>query len=99
VPDRRERLAQNEALFREVNERISELASGWSNGLDLVCECANVGCSAPIRVTVEKYHEVRSHDDRFLIAVGHALPELERVVESSDDYEVVEKHAELIEAI
>ena len=37
------------------------------------------------------YERVRSQDDRFVIRPGHETPELERAVEWTDDYVVVDK--------
>lgn len=48
---REARYTRNQSLFREVNERIVELADTWSvNNLDPICECANIGCTQIIQV-------------------------------------------------
>jgi hypothetical protein len=90
--DRRERLARNEAVFREVNERIEELTreGQW---LDLVCECGNADCTEPVRLTVSDYERVRQEPTDFLVAPGHLIPEIERVVAAGAGYEVVRKLA------
>ena len=41
---RARRAADNEDLFRRVNERVAEL-SGALDALTLVCECADAGCA------------------------------------------------------
>ena len=44
---RKDRLARNEALFREVNERVREV--GERAGLDMIdfiCECGDADCTA-----------------------------------------------------
>jgi len=41
---RAQRAADNENLFRRVNERVEELSSGLRT-LTLVCECADTGCA------------------------------------------------------
>ena len=44
---RERRLAQNETLFREVNERIENLALTHTDDDDLyefLCECSNAHC-------------------------------------------------------
>jgi hypothetical protein len=97
IEDRFARQARNEALFREVNERIAELgesARAWSPGdtVEIFCECgAEDGCGARITVPVGVYDGVRQQDDRFLVLAGHEVPELERAVQWTDEYVIVDK--------
>jgi hypothetical protein len=93
------RQARNEALFREVNERIAELgtrAQAWTpEGIDFLCECGEEeGCGQRVRVPVDVYGRVRSQDDRFVVRPGHETPEIERAVEWTDKYVVVDKKPE-----
>lgn len=94
-----ERLAKNESIFREVNERIHELNRGFSFGnddvTDFVCECSDQSCFVPVRLTLGEYEQVRSEPTHFLIAPGHAWhPQVESVVRFSDRFQVVEKRGE-----
>ena len=94
--DRLSRQARNEALFREVNERIAELGSraqAWSpDGTDFLCECGEEGgCGRRVRVPIDVYERVRSQDDRFIVRPGHETLEIERAVEWTDEYVVVDK--------
>ena len=59
---REQRLAQNEALFREVNERIEAAAHtlGPHVEYEFLCECANADCTFPIALTLETYEAVRA---------------------------------------
>ena len=91
-----ERQARNEALFREVNERIASLgerAEAWSTeGTDFLCECGEEGgCGRRVRVPMDVYERVRSQDDRFVVRPGHETPDLEQAVEWTDDYVIVDK--------
>jgi hypothetical protein len=87
-----ERLARNEALFREVNERIRNVATGDDGErYDFVCECANAGCAQRVSLTLAEYERVRANAVKFLIAAGHETPEVEHVVERDDDHLVVAK--------
>lgn len=91
---RETRLAKNEVVFREINERVSELAA--NHGPDehvytFFCECSNADCTLQIELTRRAYEDVRAHGARFLIAVGHELPEIEHVVERNNDFWVVQK--------
>jgi hypothetical protein len=89
--------AQNEALFREVNERIAQLgrpAQGWSHDerVEFFCECGRKeGCGERIRIPLEAYERVRAEDDRFAVKPGDETPELERPVERTDSYVIVDK--------
>jgi hypothetical protein len=90
-----ERVARNEALFREVNENVQQLAERFSTPSDVpagfVCECADDTCTARVDVPLEVYEQVRQDPRRFVVLPGHVLPEIERVVEEADRYVVVEK--------
>jgi hypothetical protein len=91
------RQAQNEALFREVNERIAELGSGaeaWSpdGAVDFLCECGEGGgCGERVHVPLDVYERVRAQDDRFVVKPGHETLELERAVDWTDEYVIVDK--------
>jgi hypothetical protein len=89
-------MAQNQALFREVNERIKPLNEAFSfvsRLNDFVCECPVETCTAPIPMSVEEYESVRARADRFAVAPSdeHVGQGVERVVEKHDRYWVVEK--------
>ena len=46
---RRDRIARNEVLFREVNERVQEIAGGSvSDTVLLVCECGRADCTVVV---------------------------------------------------
>jgi hypothetical protein len=95
--ERFERQARNEALFREVNERIAQLgekAQAWSpdGTIQFLCECGEEGgCGQRVRVPLDVYERVRSQDDRFIVRPGHETPDIERAVEWTDAYVVVDK--------
>jgi hypothetical protein len=94
VDAREERLARNEVLFREVNEQIRMAAEGHgvdAHLYDFFCECSNTDCDFRLSLTLADYEQVRRHSDRFFVAHGHWLPEIEQVVERRDDYDVVAK--------
>ena len=53
MEERERRIGMNEALFREVNERLQELAGGSAHTpekLDLICECGNASCASRIEM-------------------------------------------------
>jgi len=91
---RDERRARNEALFREVNERIEELSSDESEqeaSLDDVCECGRNDCTELLEVTRAQYEAVRSDPRRFLVLPGHEHTDTARVVERNSGFSVIEK--------
>jgi RNA:NAD 2'-phosphotransferase (TPT1/KptA family) len=87
-----ERRALNEALFRDVNERIAESADGFdADRTEFVCECADPNCTDRVPATLAEYESVRKQSTTFLLAPGHHEPEIERVVSDRGGFQVVEK--------
>jgi hypothetical protein len=88
-----ERLAKSESFFRQVNERIKDVADGFEGGerYEFLCECSDPGCTERLELTRDEYEWVRANPTRFVLARGHAAPQIEHVVEREDDYVVVEK--------
>lgn len=94
---RERRLAQNEALFRDVNERIEELAKGHGGAplaYEFLCECSNIDCTFRVELTLGDYEAVRAHGSRFIVLPEHVFPEVEHVAERHEGYWVVEKGGE-----
>ena len=89
-----EKGARSQVLFREVNERIAELAGEW-NGAGVVtlfiCECSDRDCAEALEITPAEYERVRADGARFVVRAGHQLRGLERVVEGNRRFLVVEK--------
>ena len=88
-----ERLAKNESFFRQVNERIKDVANGFegTQPYEFLCECSDPGCTERIELSSEEYEWVRANPSRFVLARGHRAPQIEQVVERADAHEVVEK--------
>jgi hypothetical protein len=89
------RAAQNEVLFRSVNEEIEKLGQ-VDSGPDarpvaFVCECSDGTCAEQVHLTPREYEEVRANGRWFAIAPGHVTDEIEHVVRSTDRYLIVEK--------
>ena|SRR5437868_151938 len=90
--DQARRLAQNEAFFRQVNERIREVAGGDEDReQEFLCECSDPSCTERITVSLREYEEIRAKPARFLLMPGHTAPEIEYVVEQDDSHLVIEK--------
>jgi hypothetical protein len=87
-----DRVARNEALFREFNERVEGLA-GDSPRVDFVCECGDLACLERLALTRTTYEQVRSDPRRFVVVPGHEDRDIERVVARREGHFVVEKTA------
>ena len=90
MPSREERLAANEARFREINESAQPRRESEGEGR-YVCECADAGCVAWIELTSDEYRRVRSDPMHFAIKPGHEVETVETVIERNDRFYVVEK--------
>jgi hypothetical protein len=100
---RLERRARNEALIREVNERIAEVDKAAEEGafapeesfFEFICECggddSELGCKEHVRMTIQEYEEVRSQDDRFAVYPGHEKEVVEWVAVRNERFVVVGK--------
>jgi hypothetical protein len=83
VGAREERLAGNEALFREVNERVAEVADHFVEGataesFTFTCECGSATCTEEIAMTLAEYEEVRTVPTHFAVVPGMICPRSRR---------------------
>jgi hypothetical protein len=91
---RKHQIARNEALFREVNERVDEVSGGRSTEMtEFLCECGNAECTEAIALRDEEYERVRSDPLLFAIRPGHEIPDVEDVLDSNERFRIVRKHA------
>ena len=78
-----DRIGHNEAVFRDINERIE--AGRWpgepGEPIAFRCECASLGCNLLIELTLAAYERVRADPRHFVLAAGHEIAEVELVVE------------------
>lgn len=85
------RAAENENLFRRINERVEELGRGLDE-LPIVCECSDAACVERLPgVQAAEYESVRGHPDWFFVAPGHERNDIESVVEERNGYLIVAK--------
>jgi hypothetical protein len=78
-------------VLRAVNDRIAELAGGWTEtGVGLfVCECSDQDCAEALEISAPEYERIRADESHFVVVPGHEQPESERVVERSGRFVVV----------
>jgi len=87
-----QRRALNEALFRQVNERIAESAEHFVGGkTEFVCECSDPNCTERVSATLAEYERVREKPTTFLLAPDHHERDIEQVVSERGRFHVVEK--------
>lgn len=91
--ERAHRLAENEAIFREINENIEVQAQrfGEEQAWGFVCECSHLDCAQMINLTAREYEFVRERGETFVVLPGHEVGDIERVVEQANGYLIVEK--------
>ena len=90
------RVGKNEALFREVNERVNEINQVHElSGVltDWMCECADETCTDRLTMTGEEYERLRQNPTHFAVlsSQDHFVVDVERVVERNARYWIVEK--------
>lgn len=95
-----EKIAKNNAVFREANDDLAAAATGYGVEADswspFICECSDPRCVKVVPLTLEEYRHVRSNPRWFLHAPEHetAVDGLVRPVERHEGYTMVEKIGE-----
>jgi len=93
VDERARRIAENESLFREVNERMQELDARFSSWgtFEIVCECGEDTCFERISIERGEYEAIRAVASQFAVVPGHQAEDVERVVEQHETHYLIEK--------
>jgi hypothetical protein len=94
MPLRRDRMRENEELFRTANERLRrhvEDAVAPGRPVPFLCECLDELCMERIEMTMDEYQHVRAREDTFAVAPGHAARDGEVIREEQDAFHVVQK--------
>lgn len=102
MDEREQRLALNEAMFREVNERVEDMTKTFDSTtgtLEIFCECGDPACTERISVPADIYERVRSDPRHFLLRPGHDDSSVERVIDAYEPYIVVEKDGQDVERV
>jgi hypothetical protein len=102
------RQAENEVIFRGINEKVStELVAikdtAEEEGLsDLVpeidlpvlfyCECSDENCRLRISLKPSIYAELHKNRSQFIVLPGHEVPTIEKIIYKNENYLVVEKN-------
>jgi len=102
MEERERRLGLNEAMFREVNERVEDINRTFgtlTGSFEIICECGVTTCTERISVPVSDYERARSNPLHFLLHVGHEDPLVERVIENRETFVIVEKEGVEVEKV
>src|SRR5690242_4691434 len=74
MSDIERRKAANEAVFRNVNERIEALQHSFAvaekEPLQMICECDQLDCMERVTIGVDAYELIRSQPDQFIVTPG-----------------------------
>ena len=96
-----QRAAQNQSLYRSVNEQITQLNEAFSEVFpdseplsEWICECADTTCTLHIQATRQEYELVRANGRTFIVYPGHVYPEVEGALSGNERFMVVEKFDE-----
>jgi len=81
--ERGRRIGLNEAVFREVNERIQDVAESFEGN--------DPTCVQHITLTRADYEAVRADPTHFAVASGHEISDVEEVVDKRNGYDVIRK--------
>jgi hypothetical protein len=107
LPDRR--LAQNQAIFRDFNERMQKNIKVGKNGngkddsftdnsakipIDFFCECSDDKCQKQIRISPDTYNKIHEDKLQFIVLPDHQIERIEDIVERQPGYLVIRKHIE-----
>jgi len=91
---RRRRIAENEARFREINDRLRDgLRTLPVDGspVEFICECGHAACAEHVALTLDEYERVRQDPLLFALLPGHQIEDTEDVVGETDRFLVVRK--------
>jgi hypothetical protein len=95
MSDIERRKAANEAVFRNVNERIEALQHSFAvaerEPLQMICECDQLDCMERVAIGVDAYELIRSQPDQFIVTPGHVDSEVDEVIGVTSNYLIVRK--------
>ena len=89
--------AQNEATFREANERLENKAAELDYGDErtpYLCECENERCTELIALSRPEYEQVRADPRRFVVVPGHHEPSYDEIIRDEAEFTIIEKTGE-----
>ena len=90
---REERIAENEAVVREINEMIRSAHESAPDisFMHIVCECGYQECGSVIALTKDEYERIRNDPRQFCVIEEHVIQDVEAIVEDNDRFAIVAK--------
>jgi hypothetical protein len=85
-----ERIAQNEAWSRNLNQRKAKWIESGHPTAGFRCECWRMDCGVRIQLSGREWEEVRSLPNRFAVAPGNTAPDVESVVKEYPHFWILE---------
>ncbi len=93
-------LIENEKLLRRSNERTQKrikrdftATERAKTAIHFYCECASVPCTMRIQLTEAEYEIIHRERDKFIVAKGHEIAKVEKIVAEHEGFYIVEKYA------
>ncbi|MCW2927811.1 MAG: hypothetical protein JWM86_1779 [Thermoleophilia bacterium] len=84
---------------REINQKLADqLQDFGARTVEVFCECWAPQCKGTMSLRLRDYYSIHRREDQFVICPGHDLPSIEDVVERTDEYWVVRKTPEAMQA-
>jgi hypothetical protein len=97
VGESERRLARNEAIFREINERTRSLQERFGPEdpttayEEFLCECGDQLCVERVKLTVAEYESIRAEPTHFVVKPGHSIARIEHMISQNERFVVVVK--------
>jgi hypothetical protein len=79
----------NEQATRDENE--ADLFDATGATFEIHCECGADDCTGMIEIPASEYRAVRLASRRYIIKVGHEIPDIETTLTTTPNYLIVEK--------
>ena len=95
------RLTRNEKLIRDHNTSVGKGIKRYFHNkkevknapIAFVCECSMLDCNEHVTLSIEQYEQLHKRRDRFVIAPGHAMEAVEKIIKHEPGFDLVEKFA------
>jgi len=88
------RLAENEVIYREVNQNIQQFldeVDHRNHAVSFYCECSREDCRKRIKLTTKEYGKLHQNNRQFIVIDRHEVAEVEKIIKHCDGFNVVEK--------
>jgi hypothetical protein len=85
-----ERTRAYQFIFRDVNQRIARISQVQEErASNFLCECGQEDCTSMIMLELADYDQVRRTSEFFIVAPGHAVKGVDRLVEVRHGFDLI----------